>query len=373
MFKILNIPNFIYPVFILSFFGISIQLYLSDWSSEDWQKIIILATVSCLAGYFFSKQKPNVAWNFSIIMSLISFILLIAVLFLPEIRNIKSWIQIGAFTFQPSELSKVGLIIANSIILGGNNGRGLGPLHGFLFCFGINSIIFILLAQQPEVGTIIVMLGITWLQVICSKVSKFFSVLLPVLAVITFFIGGLKLVPLYEKVLNPYQVKRIETFLLGEESSSDDRYQVESAHFQIAQGGFWGSGFSESVKEELHWLPERQNDFVIAVFSRTGGFLLLFVVVSLYFWSAFGAMDFSDKMPNSTSRQLVIGFAGYMAFHCFFNIAVSLELIPTTGFPLIPLSQGGSGWISLGCLVGLLLSVLSDHVNLYNSRVVGGK
>ena len=294
-------------------------------------------------------------------------------MFLPEIRNIRSWIQIGSFTFQPSELSKIGLIVANSIILGGKNGRGLGPLKGFLFCAIVNLLVFYLLSLQPEMGTVIVMIGITWLQVLCSRVSKFFTVLLPILAIGTFFLGGQKLIPVYEKVLNSYQVKRIETYFLGEESSSDDRYQIEAAHLQMAKGGFWGSGFSESVKEELHYLPERQNDLVIAVFSRTGGFFLVLVIIGLYLWSSVGALNFSQKIPSQTAKQLLIGFSGYMAFHCLFNIGVSLELIPTTGFPLIPLSQGGSGWISLGCLVGLLLSVLSGYGNLYNSKVVGGR
>jgi len=373
MLKNSKIPNFLYPVFILGFFGVSVQVYLSDWSSGDWRKIVILAIVAFLAGYFFSRQKANIAWNFSIITAIVSFLLLIVVLSLPEIRNIRSWIQIGSFTFQPSELAKVGLIVGNSVILGGRNGRGLGPLKGFFFCSVINLLVFYLLSLQPEVGTVIVMAGITWLQVLCSKVSKFFSVLLPILAIGTFFIGGLKLMPVYEKVLNSYQAKRIETFFLGEESSNDDRYQIEQAHFQIAKGGLWGSGFSEDVKEELHYLPERQNDLVIAVFSRAGGFFLVLIVIGLYLWSSLGALNFSQKIPSEAAKQLVIGFAGYMACHCLFNVGVALELIPTTGFPLIPLSQGGSGWISLGCLVGLLLSVLSGYGNLYNSKVIGGK
>tara|TARA_Y100000994_G_scaffold248895_1_gene258065 strand:+ start:6006 stop:7118 length:1113 start_codon:yes stop_codon:yes gene_type:complete len=369
----LRVPNFIYPVFILSFLGVCIQLYLSN-SGSDSIKTVSLMIVAYLAGYFFSRQKVNNAWNISIISTVICFLLLILVLFLPEIRGINSWIRIGPFTLQPSELAKVGLIVVNSVILGGRKGVGLGPMNGFVFCLLVNALVFILIALQPEMGTLIVMAGITWIQVFCSKVNKFLSTGLPIIAILIFFIGGKSLIPFYESVpfVKPHQVKRIETFFAGSEAPLDDRRQLKYTHIQMAEGGLWGSGFSESVKQELAWIPERQNDFVIGVFFRTGGLFLVSLIIGLYSWASFGALNFSERIPPGAAKQLLVGFAGYVIFHCCFNVGVALGLIPTTGFPLIPLSQGGSGWISLGCLVGLVLSVLSSHLNLYNSRVVGG-
>ncbi|MCH7493881.1 FtsW/RodA/SpoVE family cell cycle protein, partial [bacterium] len=143
-------------------------------------------------------------------------------------------------------------------------------------------------------------------------------------------------------------------------------WQVRQAHMQMAAGGWFGTGYGSGTREELGWLPERDNDFVFAVVGRTGGFLAAVGVIALYAWAVLAALGAANTLPTGSARQLCIGLAGYLGAHAALNIAVVLALVPATGFPLVPISAGGSSLIGLGALTGLAVAALRAGAAGYN-------
>lgn len=357
---------FLRPLALLALYGLWLQVFLSGYGGKGWRHAVSLALAVAVA-VALSRLAGPAAWGAATLLAAVSLAGLAVVLFLPAVRGAQSWIRLGPVNLQPSELAKVGLIFANAIFLGSRGGRGLGPGRGLAFVGLATAVVAGLTLLQPDLGTAIVIVAISWGQTLASGASKRVTVGIPLALLAALVFAGPALFRAATPYLQPHQVARIESFLDPEADPEGASWQVRQAHMALAAGGWVGTGYGATTREELGWLPERENDFIFAVVGRTGGFVAAAAVIGLYAWAVLAALGVALGLPLGSARQLCIGLAAYLGAHAALNIAVVVALVPATGFPLVPLSAGGSSLLGLGALAGLAAAALRAGATGYNA------
>ena len=287
--------------------------------------------------------------------------LLLCVPLIGEVRNgARRWLPMpGSFDLQPSELAKIGVILALARCLYRNRleePRHWGPpLLIALVPMG-------LVATQPDLGTALtivpVTLGMLYLAGARAAVLARFVLGAAVLAfcVVHFEIG-----------VHDYQLQRVSTWkqsFAAEdliESKNGPAFHSYHARVAIGNGGLLGKGLGSGVANRAGYLPERDCDSIFAVIAEEGGWLgasallvVYAVLVALMLGSASGVRD-------RFSRLAAGGIALYFAAHYFINVGVNLGLIPMTGLTLPLFSTGGSSMLTAFLSLGLVLGLASHH------------
>jgi rod shape determining protein RodA len=286
-------------------------------------------------------------------------LLLVAVIGISK-NGAKRWIPTGVeFDLQPSELVKIGLILALARVLYRNRLQRLGdwgpPLLIALVPMG-------LVAKQPDLGTALTMVPITLGMLYLAGARA--SVLLR-------FILGAALLGLalwqFQIGVKGYQMQRIDTWWNGFQAQdlidSKNRAAFHSyqARVAIGHGGLLGTGLGDGVANQTGYLPERQCDSVFAVVAEESGWLGTVAILLLYVVMIALIMGSAGGIRDRFSRLAVGGIALYFAAHFFINISVNLGLIPMTGLTLPLFSTGGSSLLATFIALGLALGLASHH------------
>ena len=285
---------------------------------------------------------------------------IVVLLLLPFVGSVhngaRRWIRMpGGFDLQPSELAKIGLILALARVLYRNRLERLKdwgpPLAAALVPMA-------LVAKQPDLGTAMsfvpITLGMLYLAGARAKV-------------IGWFLGGAAVVVLlaYEFRVGPlhgYQLQRIQTWSDG--FHAEDLIQAKNgaafhsyhARVAIGNGGVLGAGIGEGVANRTGILPERDCDSVFAVLAEELGWILTAAVMTLYVLMIALILGSASGIRDRFSRLAAGGIAMYFAAHFMINVSVNLGLIPMTGITLPLFSTGGSSllttFLALGLAVG---------------------
>jgi len=311
----------------------------------------ILFAVIGLIGIWFMMKIPYYRWtNMSILIYIACVILLIA-LFIPGIGMVrggaKSWIGIGAFSIQPSEFMKLGLILLFASILPKKQ-HELSSIHkGFLPMLALIFIPFALMMLQPDLGTglVFVLTGMLMLFIAGSKISHFVS------------LGLLGVVGLAGLIISaPYRINRIKAFLNPWEDPLGDGFQIIQSLYAIGPGGLMGLGYGNSM-QKYFYLPEPQTDFIFSVMAEELGLIGGTFILFLFFVIVWRGILISIHSQDLTATLLAFGITAMILIQVMINISVVIGLIPVTGITLPLLSYGGSSLtltlISLGLLLNL--------------------
>ncbi|MDD5531504.1 MAG: rod shape-determining protein RodA [Syntrophales bacterium] len=278
-------------------------------------------------------------------------IALLVVLFLfGEITlGTQRWFVIAGFSFQPSELVKLTLILALSKyfcvqeIEGDYNLRRLW-LPAVMVVFP-----FLLIMKQPDLGTAMVL--------IITFVSMVLFVGIRLRSLITVVTSGLLLAPVCWMFLKDYQKERIMTFLDPEMDPLGSGYHIIQSIIAVGSGGFLGKGFLKGTQSQLRFLPEHQTDFIFSVFAEEWGFiggsLLLILFLALILWGLRIAQHSRDLLGT----LIAFGITMLLFWEVLINIGMVLGIVPVVGIPLPFLSYGGSSLVVLMTAVGLLMNI----------------
>ncbi|QHS22167.1 stage V sporulation protein E [Virgibacillus sp. MSP4-1] len=345
-------------VFALLFIGV-VMVYSSSaiWSSykfEDpffYAKRQLLFAVIGLIAMYFMMNIPYQKWReYSNLILIICFVLLIAVL-IPGIgleRNgAKSWIGIGAFSIQPSEFMKIGLIIFMAKILSDNQKYITTFKQGFLPAMLLVFVPFGLIMLQPDLGTGMVLVGTCFVMIFIAggKISHFMG--LGMIGVIGFI--GLVLSA-------PYRISRIQAFLNPWEDPLGDGFQIIQSLYAIGPGGLMGMGLGQSL-QKFFYLPEPQNDFIFAILAEELGFIGGSFVILLFFLLMWRGIRIALGAQDLFGSLLALGIIGMIIIQVFINISVVIGLIPVTGITLPFISYGGSSLTLTLLSMGILLNI----------------
>ncbi len=259
------------------------------------------------------------------------------------------------FSFQPSELGKLLLVLALAgfVIDGARNGSDRQRTVRYL-CLGLAPAALVFL--QPDLGTSLVYGAITLAVMYVGGVPwTHFAVIGAAIVAMTAIV--LVVAPaIGTPLLKEYQTERLTSFLHPSEDPSDAGYQQNQAKTAIGSGETTGRG-DRATQTRLDFVPERHTDFIFAVIGERYGFMGAALVLSLYALLIWRALRIVTLSKNSYGTLVAAGIAAMLLFQVFVNVGMNLGIMPITGIPLPLMSYGGSSVLATFLAIGVLQSI----------------
>ena len=325
------------------------RLNFEFFSRQIGNILISLAVLIPLAIIDYEKYKPFTKVAYIVCLVLL-FLLVIAG---ESTRGALGWYKLGTRAFQPSEITKVVLIVvlakAASDIF---DRRGpISRFSDFLRLFLYFLIPFVLVMLQNDFGTAMVMLIIFGGIVFCVRV-RWRYVFLGLLAL------GAGSIVSWMVLLTDVQKERIRVFLDPSRNPEGSGMNVLHAKQIIGSGGFWGKGyFTKGTLTQTGYVPIRHSDFIFSGIGEGLGYFGAALLIVAFFLLLFHWLHTALVARDTFGRCLVVGCTVMIATHVFENIAMNLGAMPVTGIPLPFISYGGSNILASFACVGIAMSV----------------
>ncbi|MGI6434329.1 MAG: rod shape-determining protein RodA [Syntrophomonadaceae bacterium] len=346
--------------------GITIQFSASSGISSDpyyfvkKQLVVIavgLAAILIIIRYDYLQLK-----SISFVLYGLSILMLVAVLlFGHEVRGTTGWIALGPLpALQPAEFTKILLVLAFADFLQQRRGE-MNTLAGMLPCFIFMGVPFALIMMQPDLGTALVYIAITFIMMFVAGAN--WRLLLFII------LGGLACITLILLLhfkagmwipLKDYQLQRLIVFINpynDGEGGLGAGWNIIQSLVAIGSGGFAGKGLHQGSQVQLNFLPERHTDFIYAVIGEEMGFIGAALVLVFYGVLMIRALNIAANSRELYGALMVTGITAMWLFHIFENIGMCIGMMPVTGIPLPFISYGGSSMLTNLLAVALILSV----------------
>jgi rod shape determining protein RodA len=367
-------------------------LWVRWYAPPDWIKQIIFA---CAGGVLY-VAVALIDYRFWV--TVVHWIYLVClvplvIVFIPGVSGgaaekwgAQRWIDLGFFSFQPSETAKIAVLLMSAFILTrsriGTIRQSLGTLGKLALAAGVPMFLILL---QPDLKSAIVLPPMVFSMLYVSKLSKrFFAAALGAFVLIVAVVawdcyGYVKFMEAhnydylkkednskydqYSLVpLHGYQRNRILTFAAPEvvdKAGTHAAYNLNQSLITVGSGGLTGKGWTQGTQAQLGYLPPSvsHNDFIFPVIAEEIGFLGSLTVLSLFGIVLFNGIRIASLARDRLGTLIALGVTMLFAVHIFVNIAMSIGLVPITGIPLPFISYGGSFVLSCCLLQGLVQSV----------------
>ena len=293
----------------------------------------------------------------------IAFLLLLAVPVIGESSlGAKRWLNLHVVRIQPSEIMKIGLVLALARFYHGITAAEAKLSWKLLIPAAMILIPVALVAKQPDLGTGI-LLAATGLAVM----------ILAGLSMRLIAVGGLGALvavpPFVLFVMHGYQRDRILTFLHPEQDPSGAGYHILQSKIALGSGGLLGKGFGLGSQSQLNFLPEKHTDFIFATLAEEFGFVGCFTVLALFAAVILISLRTASLSHSHFGRLAASGVVSTFALYVFINAAMVMGLAPVVGVPMPLLSFGGTVMITVMIGFGLVQSV---RIHRY-TEVTSGK
>lgn len=326
----------------------------ADYKFDDsffFAKRQLLFAILGIVAMFGLMNVPYLSWrNIAKILLIICFVMLVAVL-IPGVGMVRggarSWIGVGAFSVQPSEFMKLGLIIFLAKYLSDNQKKITSFYKGFVPSLTLVMLAFGIIMLQPDLGTGVVLVGTCMLMIFVSGARVAHFIGLGVVGLAGF--AGLI-------ISAPYRIQRITAFLNPWEDPLGAGFQIIQSLYAIGPGGLMGLGLGQSL-QKFFYLPEPQTDFIFAILAEELGFIGGTFVLLLFFLLLWRGIRVALGAPDMYGSLLALGIVGMISIQVMINISVVTGLMPVTGITLPFLSYGGSSLTLTLCSVGILLNI----------------
>ncbi|MDI6617651.1 MAG: stage V sporulation protein E [Clostridiales bacterium] len=280
---------------------------------------------------------------------LLSIILLIIVLFMPEKNHARRWIGMGgdSLGFQPSEIAKFSVILYLAGSMSKKKGKIKSFTYGILPYIIVGGIVFGLILIEPNLSVAGSVLIVVFLMLIVAGARGSHLAMLALA-------GGAAAVLF--TVTEPYRLKRLTAFLDPWKDPMDTGYQAIQSLFALGSGGLTGAGLGKS-HQKFFYIPEPQNDFIFSIIGEELGFLGTTAVIILFLVLTWRGIKIALNAVDTFGCLLAAGIISLIAVQAIINIAVATSSMPITGIPLPFISAGGSSLIFMMAAVGVLLNI----------------
>ena len=310
----------------------------------------IFFIIGLIAIFIILKLNPSLLEEHSnkIICLCLTLLILVLIPGIGKVRNgSRSWFGIGPLGIQPSEFSKIGLIIYTSKYLAHNNKNIKDIKKGLLPLFLVICIFFFLIMLEPDFGTamVIILTLIVLIFIAGPKLGFFIKIGL---------IGLIGIVILI--VIAPYRLKRITAYLNPWSDPLGSGFQIIQSLYAIVPSSLLGTGFGNSIQKNFY-LPEPQTDFIFSIIAEEFGIVGVFFVLSLFFIIFYRSIKIALNQNNLFYKYLVFGLSFGITLQVILNILVVTGTIPTTGITLPFLSYGGSSLLISMISIGIILNI----------------
>jgi len=278
-------------------------------------------------------------------------ILLVCVLFAERSHNTRRWLHMGPASLQPSEISKIILVLFLAYFLAQRSGKVNDVKHTLVPIGLVTGLSMALVMAEPDFGTALAigMIVAAMLFTAGLRLRYFASVALGAVPVVYWLV-----------FYSTYRHNRLLAFLHPFDDPLGKGFQIIQSFIAVGTGGISGVGLMEG-KQKLFYLPEPQTDFVFAVISEELGFIgaiALIVAFGIILWRGWRA---SARCTCEFGRLLAIGLTVMVVGQALVNMSVVLGLLPTKGIPLPLISYGGSSLFVTLVAVGMLLNISQDE------------
>jgi rod shape determining protein RodA len=286
------------------------------------------------------------------VVYVVSIVLLMLVFVLGrDVRGSSRWIYIGTFSLQPSEFSKVFMVVALAKHFHNSPPDAQGrTLKDFAIPAGIAAVPMLLILRQPDLGTALIH-GLVFAS-ICLMMRIRWQSLATLFATLAVAAPAI-----WTYGLHDYQRDRVTSFLNPEADVNRTGWHAHQARIAIGNGGFSGQGFMKGTQNQHLFVPEQHSDFPFAVFAEDWGFLGCIALVCLYGFIVLWALRIAATAKDRFGAVTAVGVGALIFWHAVFNLGMVTGLLPVVGVNLPLFSAGGSSALTILLGIGLLLNI----------------
>ena len=345
-------------------------------SAYFFKRQLVFAVAGVIAMFAVSKVRYDYFKLFAIPAIIFSWFLLVIVLFLPPVKDgFHRWINLGLFTFQPSEIAKLAIILFCAWHMDKNHKRIIGKrenpskfsktvkelsngkivVYDSFVMLCLYGMVIVLTAglvylENHLSGTILI-LAIGVVMLFLGEVKQHWFILIGILAVVAvvFFIFN-------PEILEKYAGERITAWLDKTYEPRGARWQTNNSLYAIGSGGLFGTGLGNSKQKHLY-VSEPQNDFIFAIVCEELGFLRAVGIILLYVLLVARGVKIGLRAKDRFGALLAMGIVFQVGLQTALNIAVVTDALPNTGISLPFFSYGGTSLMMLLFEMGVVLSV----------------
>ena len=306
------------------------------------------------AGAMVAATVPNyrVLCRHSYAIFVVAIGVLVVVYWFPAINGARRWIRIGPVGFQPSELAKIAFVLALARYL--MYRRSHRSLVGLVVPLGLMLAPVALILGEPDLGTAAVFLPVTFIMLFVAGARR--------ADLAGLIVAGLLAMPLLWTQMSLEQKSRV-TALFDQagpaETATGDAYHLRQAKQVLALGGVWGSLLSGQAVDDpaAYHLPEARSDFIFAILGERLGLAGIAAVLVLFALLTWQGLAIAAATREPFGRLVAVGLVSLIAVQVLINTGMTVGLLPITGLSLPLVSYGGSGLVTQGLLLGLVINV----------------
>lgn len=343
----------VFAVLALVIFGLFMLYSASGMSYSMVFRQSVYALLGFIGMLLVARVKAVSYQSFLINSYWLGLILLIYVLIFPDNSHLtRRWIDLGVFSFQPSEILRLILPLSIAAFLTRREKKPNYPewLIALLATFLCSFLIYL----QPDLGTSLVVFASGFLPIFLTGFP-----FLPIL--VSLLILGFSAPFLYEG-LSAYQQQRILTLFNPDSDPLGTGWNIAQSKTAIGSGGFFGKGYLLGTQSQLDFIPESHSDFIFAVIAEELGLvgvLVLFLLYAIILYRIF-KIAFESETHFGRLASLSIGFV--LLIFILINVSMVVGIIPVVGVPLPLVSQGGTSLAIHLLAFGFVLSVKKKKI-----------
>lgn len=320
---------------------------LSPWAGLHAARFSVFLIMALVISYM-----PEGLFKFAALpVYVIILLMLLGVEIVGQVKGgSQRWLELGFMRIQPSELMKPAIILIVArfyALLPPGTVRTWSAIWPLLVLMGLPAALVLL---QPDLGTTI--------TICVGAVTVAFLAGLPMRLFVGAGMAAAIAIPLaYLFLLEPYQQRRVSTFLSPENDPLGSGYHITQSKIAIGSGGIGGKGFLNGSQSHLDYLPEGHTDFVFATMAEEWGLLGGIIVIFAYFLLLRWGWRLSINAPTRFGKLLAGGLSMTIFLYAAINMMMVMGLAPVVGIPLPFLSHGGSSMLTVMICVGMLMAI----------------
>ena len=324
-----------------------------------FKKQLIFIILGLLILYIITHIKTSFYYDYGQYFLLLSLIISLLV-HIPglgvTINGATRWINLGFFTLQVSEVSRLFFFIWLSGYITRNDFN-----KDYLKIFFILSILMLVIVLQRDFGSMILLFTAFVIFSFLSHVK-----LMHLLKIILFAIIPILLLI----IMYPYRIQRLLAFINPWNDPQGSGYQIIASQIALSSGGYFGQGLGSSM-QKLFYLPEQYNDFILAIIGEELGFMFLIFILLLYVIIFLRIFIFYNITCNISrfSSNLILGIILLMLIQTVIHVLVNIGLFPTKGMGLPFISYGGTNLLLMFTYIGILIRIQIENKQSHSQAV----
>ena len=324
-----------------------------------FKKQLIFILLGLVVLYVITHIKTNFYYDYGKYFLLLSLIISLLV-HIPglgvTINGATRWINLGFFTLQVSEVSRLFFFIWLSGYISRNDFN-----KNYLKIFLFLSILMLAIVSQRDFGSMILLFVAFIIFSFLSHVKIMHLLKVVLLAIIPILL----LIIMY-----PYRIQRLLAFISPWDDPQGSGYQIIASQIALSSGGYFGQGLGSSM-QKLFYLPEQYNDFILAIIGEELGFIFLIFILLLYviiFWRIIIFYKITSNV-SIFSSNLILGIILLMMIQTVIHVLVNIGLFPTKGMGLPFISYGGTNLLLMFTYIGILIRIQIENKQSHSQAV----